>query len=150
MGHSLVCNYVHLVFSTKYREPTILPSFESDLYAYIGGICNRMECPCVKVGGYRNHVHILFELSKNRTLVEVVKELKTASSKWVKTRGPQHRRFYWQRGYGAFSVDYRGVHRVAVYIERQREHHSKIPFEQEFLTMLNDNNMVPDMRYLWD
>jgi len=78
---------------------------ESELYNYLGGICNKMECQVIKVGGYTDHIHILYMLSKKVTLVKSVEELKSHSSKWIKTKGNEYSNFYWQDGYGAFSVN---------------------------------------------
>jgi putative transposase len=63
MGQSLVKNYMHIVFSTKHREPLIHPPVEAELHAYLGGICNKLDCTVIKVGGYTDHIHILCMLS---------------------------------------------------------------------------------------
>ena len=80
MGQSLVKNYLHLVFSTKHRQPLIHPPVEAELHAYLGGICNRLECQCIKVGGYTDHIHILCMLSKKIALMKLVEEVKSHSS----------------------------------------------------------------------
>ena len=86
MGQSLVNNYIHIVFSTKYRQPLILPSVESELYNYLGGICKNLECQPIKVGGYLDHIHILCKLSKKIALMKLLEEVKSHSSKWIKTK----------------------------------------------------------------
>ena len=68
MGQSLVKNYIHIVFCTKYREPLIHPPLESELHSYLAGICNKLECHPVIVGGYTDHIHILCMLSKKNSL----------------------------------------------------------------------------------
>lgn len=73
MGQSLVQNYLHIVFSTKHRKKLILPPYEQKLHAYIGKTCKELQCPTLIVGGYNNHIHILCMLSKNISLVELVK-----------------------------------------------------------------------------
>ena len=105
MGQSLVKNYIHIVFSTKYRKPLIHQSVENELYSYLGGICNKLECQVIKVGGYTDHIHILCMLSKKIALMKLLEELKSHSSKWIKTKGEAYSNFYWQDGYGAFSVN---------------------------------------------
>ena len=85
MGQSLVKNYLHIIFSTKNRENLILEEVENELYSYIGGICKNLECNPVQIGGYKNHVHILCLLSKKITLMKLVEEIKSHSSKWIKT-----------------------------------------------------------------
>lgn len=78
---------MHLIFSTKYRQPFIHEPAESELYAYMGGICNSMECHAIKIGGYVDHVHILCMLSKKMALMKLLEEVKSHSSKWMKTKG---------------------------------------------------------------
>jgi len=87
MGQSLVKNYIHLVFSTKDRQQLIHPAVEAELHAYLGGICNKLECTVIKIGGYTDHIHILYMLSKKIALMKLMEELKTHSSKWIKTKG---------------------------------------------------------------
>jgi REP element-mobilizing transposase RayT len=65
MGQSLVKNYIHIVFSTKHREPLIHPPVEAELHSYLGGICNKLDCQVIKVGGYTDHIHILYAIKKN-------------------------------------------------------------------------------------
>jgi REP element-mobilizing transposase RayT len=81
MGQSLVKNYIHIVFSTKYRQPLISEAIEDELYSYLGGICKKLECQPIKIGGYYDHVHILCMLSKKITLMKLVEEIKSHSSK---------------------------------------------------------------------
>lgn len=100
MGQSLVKNYIHLVFSTKHRAPLIHSPIEAELHAYLGGICNKLECTVIKVGGYTDHIHILCMLSKKIALMKLLEELKSHSYKWIKTKGTGYENFYWQDGYG--------------------------------------------------
>src|SRR5688572_27581931 len=104
MGQSLVKNYIHIIFSTKHRRPLIYPPVEAELHAYLGGICQQLDCQPIKVGGYTNHIHILCMLSKKLALMKLVEEIKSHSSKWIKTKGVAYHNFHWQDGYGAFSV----------------------------------------------
>lgn len=150
MGQSLVNNYIHLVFSTKHRHLLIHPPIEAELHSYLGGICNKLECQVLKVGGYTDHVHILFKLSKKIALMKVVEEVKSHSSKWVKTKGEDYRNFYWQDGYGAFSVNSAQVEVVIKYIANQHEHHRKKSFQEEFRVFLKKYAVEYDERYVWD
>jgi len=88
MAQSLVKNYLHIVFSTKNREPLIHPPYENELHGYLGGICKSMDCQPIKVGGYTDHVHILCMLSKKIALMKLIEEVKSNSSKWIKTLDP--------------------------------------------------------------
>lgn len=150
MGQSLVKNYIHLVFSTKYRQPLILESVESELYSYLGGICRELECLPVKIGGYSDHVHILCMLSKKIALMKLLEEVKSHSSKWIKTKDESLRNFYWQDGYGAFSVNPSQVDIVSRYIENQKRHHTRKTFQGEYRIFLKKYKVEYDERYVWD
>lgn len=150
MGQSLVKNYIHLVFSTKHRQHLIHPPVEEELHSYLGGICKNLGCQPLKVGGYTDHIHMLFMLSQKVALMKLVEEVKSHSSKWVKTKGEEYRNFYWQDGYGAFSVNPRQVDRVIAYIANQKEHHVKKTFQDEYRGFLKRYNVDYDERYVWD
>lgn len=150
MGQSLVKNYIHITFSTKHRVHLIHPPFESELHSYLGGICKNLGCQPLKVGGYTNHVHILCMLSKNIALAKLLEEVKSHSSKWVKTKDSSLKNFYWQDGYGAFSVNPAEVNVVMAYIENQHKHHRRKSFEEEYLDFLVKYGIEYDERYVWD
>ena len=149
MGQSLVKNYIHIVFSTKLRKPFIDEKIENELFAYLGGVCNKLDCTVLKVGGYTNHVHILCMLSKNITLSKLLQDLKSNSSKWIKTKGENYQNFFWQDGYGAFSVNPSEVEIVVNYIANQQEHHRKKNFQDEFRVFLEKYEVEFDERYVW-
>lgn len=150
MGQSLVKNYLHIVFSTKHRQPLIHEPVESELHAYIGGICKNRECHPIKVGGYTDHIHILCMLSKKIALMKLLEEVKSHSSKWIKTKDDSYKNFYWQDGYGAFSVNPSEVDVVIEYIANQKEHHRKRTFQDEFRAFLKKYHVEYDERYVWD
>ena len=150
MGQSLAKNFIHIIFSTKHREPFILPPVEAELYAYLGGICNQLECTVLQVGGYRDHIHILCLLSKKVTLMKLVETIKAHSSRWIKTKGDRYRNFYWQDGYGAFSVNPAETDKVTEYIIAQYEHHGRKTFEEEYISFLKKYRVDYDERYVWD
>jgi REP element-mobilizing transposase RayT len=150
MGQSLVKNYLHIVFSTKYRQNLILPPVEEELHNYLGGTCKKLECPPLIVGGYTDHIHILCMLSKKIALMKLVEEIKSSSSKWAKSKAPEYANFYWQDGYGAFSVNPGHVERVISYIKNQKEHHRKKTFQDEYRKILHQYNVEYDERYVWD
>lgn len=150
MGQSLVKNYIHIVFSTKNREPLIHEPVESELHAYLGGICKKLACHPIKIGGYTDHIHILCMLSKKIALMKLLEELKSHSSKWIKTKEGDYKKFYWQNGYGAFSVNPSEVDTVINYIANQKEHHSKKTFQHEYRAFLKKYKVEYDERYVWD
>lgn len=150
MGQSLVQNYIHIVFSTKHRQTLIHPPVEQELHSYLGGICNRLECQSIIVGGYTDHIHILCKLSKKIALMKLVEEVKSHSSKWIKTKGNDYNNFYWQDGYGAFSVNSSEVDKVISYISNQHVHHSNNNFQNEYRSFLKKYQVEYDERYVWN
>ena len=150
MSQSLVKNYIHIAFSTRYRQPFIHPPAESELHSYPGGICNNLGCQSIKVGGYTDHVHILCMLSKKIALMKLVEEVKSHSSKWIKTKGDAYQNFYWQDGYGAFSVNPSETDTVIQDIANQHEHHRKKTFQEEYRAFLKKYHVEYDERYVWD
>ena len=150
MSQSLVQNYMHIVFSTKYRQPLIHPPLEEELHAYLGGTCNKLDCQSIIVGGYTDHIHILCKLSKKIALIKLLEEVKSHSSKWIKTKGEGYENFYWQGGYGAFSVSPFNEEMVKNYIANQHRHHSKQTFQDEYRGFLKDYDVEYDERYVWD
>jgi REP element-mobilizing transposase RayT len=107
-----------------------------------------MRCPALTVGGIADHVHALFVLSKTLPLSKIVEELKKESSKWAKSA--IHQKFYWQTGYGAFSVSSSNEQKVMDYIENQERHHRRMSFQEEFRKFLRKHGIEYDERYLWD
>ena len=148
MGQSLVKNYVHIVFSTKHRETFIHPPYENELHSYLGGICKNHECHPIKIGGYTDHIHILCMLSKKIALMTLLEEVKSHSSKWMKTKDESLKNFYWQDGYGGFSVSNFHVDAIKNYISKQKEHHLKTSFIDEYKKLLDEYGIVYEEKYL--
>jgi putative transposase len=150
MPQSLTKIYIHIVFSTKNRQHLITDDIQNELFDYLGGICKQLECNPVRVGGYKNHVHILCILSKKITLIKLIEEIKKSSSKWIKTKGQEFSKFYWQDGYSAFSVNPSQIDIVTKYINNQEEHHRKKSFEEECRTFFKKYGVEYDEKYVWD
>lgn len=102
------------------------------------------------IGGHQNHIHILCLLSRKIALMKLVEKLKAYSSKWIKTKGQQYKNFYWQNGYGGFSVNPLEVDIVKNYILNQYEHHKKLSFKDEYVAFLKKYDIKYDEKYLWD
>jgi REP element-mobilizing transposase RayT len=150
MAQSLSKVYVHITFSTKNRYPFIDNGIEQELWTYLGGICKNLECKPIRTGGHKDHVHICCLLSKKITQIKLLEEVKTESSKWIKTKGKQYEKFYWQDGYGIFSINPSEIEAVVTYIDNQKEHHKKRTFQEELLAFLKKYNVEYDERYLWE
>jgi len=148
MPQSLARVLVHLVFSTKNREPSIPNEVRGDLHAYLGGVLDTIGCPSIQVGGTEDHVHILYSLSRTLTLADATEKVKTSTSRWMKQRAV--RLFAWQAGYGAFSVCEAELRSVVRYIERQEAHHARLTFQDEMRDLLRRNQLSYDERYVWD
>lgn len=149
MPQSLSKIYIHIVFSTKNRVNMIDQDIESELYNYIGGVCKQLDCNPVIVGGHKNHIHILCLLSRKIAAMKLIQEIKQSSSRWIKTGRNKYSNFYWQDGYGVFSVSQSHVEKVREYILNQDTHHKKRDFKQEFILLLSRYNVDYDERYLW-
>ena len=151
MSQSLAKIWTHLVFSTKERYPFLTDKdIRQDLHAYLAKTLKKNNCPTLIVGGVADHVHALFVLSKNHSIASIVWEVKRSSSKWVKTQDAALRKFYWQEGYGAFSVSQSHVEQVEKYILNQEAHHRKKSFQDEFRSFLKRYEIDYDERYVWD
>ena len=150
MSQTLVKLYIHIIFSTKNRADLILPEIEEELFAYIGGILNNNNSKLISANGTQNHIHLLISISKNIELSKLVGDIKRDSSKWIKTKNRSSNLFQWQDGYGAFSVGYTQIEDVKKYILNQKEHHSKIGFENEFRYFLNKYDVDYNEHYVWD
>jgi REP element-mobilizing transposase RayT len=151
MAQSLSRVYLHIVFSTKNRLPFLAdPDLRNEMHAYMGGTCNQLGCPVIRIGGTADHVHILCMVSRVETIAKLVEEVKKSSSKWVKTKGQELQKFAWQNGYGVFSISQSHVDVVKRYIETQEEHHRKRTFQDEYRTVLKEYEVSYDERYVWD
>ena len=157
MPQSLSKVYVHITFSTKNRQYLIDDNIETSLYEYLGGICRGLECNPVKVGGHKNHVHVLCLLSRKVAQMKLLEELKKQSSKCppagragIKTKGELYSNFYWQDGYGIFSINPIETDKVVGYIQEQHEHHKHKSFQDEYRAFLKKYKVKYNERYVWD
>ncbi len=138
------------MFSTKNREPWLDGKVASEIHPYLVGVLNNIGCPSLQVGGVADHVHLFFRLARTKTVAEVVEAVKTSSSKWIKTKGPEFGNFHWQSGYGAFSVSQSDSEAVVTYIQNQPEHHRMVTFQEEYRRFLDRYQVAYDERYVWD
>lgn len=150
MPQSLSRVLVHLVFSTKNRVPNLLPAIRAELHPYLAVVLKNDNCPSLQVGGVEDHVHLLFALSRTRSIAQVVENVKTSSSKWLKTKCPALADFHWQNGYGIFSVGGSEVDGLIHYIRHQEEHHRMATFQEEYRQFLIEHQIDFDERYVWD
>jgi REP element-mobilizing transposase RayT len=150
MPQSLSLLLIHVIFSTKDRTPIRDASILPALHAYLATVARNAGCECYRVGGVADHVHLAIRLSRTTATSKLVEELKTSSSKWLKTQSPSLANFAWQRGYGAFSVGPTDLAALIHYIDTQEAHHQKHTFQEEFRTFLAKYGIACDERYMWD
>ncbi len=139
-----------IVRNTKNRQNLIDDSIEASLYEYLGGICKGLECNLVKVGGHKNHVHVLCLLSRKVAQMKLLEEIKKQSSKWIKTKSQAYSNFYWQDGYGIFPINPTEIDKVIDYIQSQHKHHKHKSFQDEFRAFQKKYKVKYDERYVWD
>ncbi len=149
MPQSIVKILVHIVFSTKNRANLISAEIEDDLYGYIHGIIENNQAKLITANGTSNHSHFLVSLGRN-DVNGLIGDVKRNSSLWIKKQGSQFRDFYWQRGYGAFSIGQSQVSDVTKYIRDQKEHHGRQTYEDEFRALCRKYRVEYDERYCWD
>jgi putative transposase len=147
MPQSLSSILIHLVFSTKHREPYIGGEIEAELHKYLAATLRACDSPALLVGGDFDHIHSLFALARTWTVADIVKEVKASFSRWMKTKVGD---FQWQAGYGAFSIGQSNVAAVKNYIANQKEHHRRQSFQDEFRAMCRNYAVEFDERYVWD
>ncbi len=138
----------HIVFSTKDRRPLITPDYEVRLYNYLGGTVRKVGGISLELNGTEDHVHLLAKLRPDCALSDVLRDLKANATGWMHDVFPTLENFSWQRGYGAFTVSYSNVETVRQYIARQKEHHQKISFREEFIEFLQANGIEYDERFI--
>jgi len=150
MPQSLSYLLTHIVFSTKDRAPVLDATVRPALHAYLATVARNADCECFRVGGVADHVHLAVRLSRTITMAQLIEELKTSSSKWLKTQSPALAAFAWQRGYGAFSVGPSDLNALLQYIDNQEEHHKTRNFQDEYRAFLMKYGIEFDERYVWD
>lgn len=148
MAYTYTDLLVHIIFSTKDRQPLLNDALLSPTHAYIGGIVRELNCKAVAVGGIAGHIHLLAWINPTTSISDFMRIVKTNSSRWLKDTA--NKNFAWQTGYGAFSVSHSNLSTVATYIERQAEHHRRITFQDEYVAFLKKHGVDYDKRYVFD
>ena len=150
MPQSLFKMLAHIVFSTKNRADLIVPEIEDGLFGYIHGIVENNGSKLIVGGGTANHVHLLVSLGKKIDIPELIGDIKRDSSVWMKKQDVSFNNFYWQKGYGAFSIGQSQVEMITNYIKTQKEHHQTHEYKNEFRAWLNKYEIEYDEKYVWD
>ncbi len=140
--------YYHIVFSTKDRVPSLLADKREDLFRYIWGILKNNKSHVYRINGVEDHIHILASLHPTVCLANLVKDIKTGTSKWIKENNVFPGFTHWQDGYGAFTVSHSDKDAVIEYIKNQQEHHKRGSFRDELLGLLVQFGIQFDEQYL--
>ena len=149
MPHTFASLLVHVIFSTKNRMPDLSPELADRLFPYMGGIVRERKGIPLIVNGPVDHVHLLVSLPATESIADLLRVVKTNSSRWVHEQFPAQEKFAWQAGYGAFTVSGSRTADVTAYIAAQQEHHRRVSFQEEFLIFLRKSGIAYDARDLW-
>ena len=140
----------HVVFSTKHRTPWLTDSVTDRLYPYIGGIVRNENGVLLSCGGVEDHNHLFLRYRTDKTIADLMRQVKSRASQWIHKEFPTLSMFGWQDGYAAFTVSQSGANDLKRYISNQKEHHQKRDFKEELLTMLRLNEIEFNERYVFD
>ena len=149
MSHTYANLVSHLIFSTKERRPFLEVEARPRVFGYVGGVARELGCNAIIVNGTSDHVHVLVEIPPRVAISDVVRVLKTNSSRWIHRQFPGQKAFAWQSGFGAFSVSRSQIDRVVTYIENQEQHHGTLSFQDEFRTILLRHGLSMDEEHGW-
>ena len=150
MSHTYSFLLTHLVFSTKDRIALIAENQMKDrLYSYISAIINKKFGFTKKINGTADHVHVLLDIKTSFSISEIVRVVKSNSSKWINDNFNLVNNFAWQVGYGAFSVSMSNEEKIVQYINNQEKHHEMFSYKEELILLLKRHGIQYDEKYLW-
>ena len=141
---------IHCVFAVQGRENIITKNFRDELHKYLSGILKHDGAFPLSVGGWKDHVHVFFELPVTMSVSDQMRMLKATSSKWINDRKLVKGKFSWQEGYGAFSYSRSQRNSVINYIMNQEEHHSTKSFRDEYMELLKKFEIPFDEKYVFE
>lgn len=148
MANSYIQINVHVTFHVKSGCDPVVSADLPRLFAYLGGCVKEQNATAIIIGGMPDHIHMLVSVPATLSVAEFVKNIKVWSSKWLKAFGGAYRGFAWQDGYGAFSVSHSMIPKTVSYIANQQEHHKKLTFREEYLRILQANEIVYEEQYI--
>ena len=137
-----------IVFGTKYRDNTLDKKNRDELYKYITGILQKKQCHVYQIGGVEDHIHIVTHVHPSVALAVLVKDIKMASTDYIKQENLFPSFNGWQNGYGAFTYTIKEKDRLIEYVKRQEEHHHKMTFREEYVAILKVHQIEYDEQYL--
>jgi REP element-mobilizing transposase RayT len=150
MANTYTRIYIHIVFTVKGRQNLIEKKWKDDLYKYICGIVNGKEQKVYAIGGIADHIHILISIKPDIAISDLVRDIKSNSSKWINEKRMVKGKFQWQEGFGAFSSTQSQLDIIIAYINNQENHHQKKTFKDEYFDFLQKFNIEYDEKYLFE
>jgi putative transposase len=150
MANTYTQSYFHLVFAVRNRNALIKKEWENEMEKYITGIAQNHRHKMLAVGSMPDHIHILIGYYLNQLIPDLVEEIKTSTNAWIKEKRLSKFKFDWQKGYGAFTHSRSEIDHVVKYILSQKEHHKKRSFKEEYLEMLENNEVIFSNEYLFE
>ena len=138
-----------IVYSTKDRKPVLKEEKQAMLFKYLWGILKNKKCHVYRINGVEDHIHIVTHLHPTVALSSLIKDMKIASSKWIKEKNIFPSFSGWQDGYGAFTYSIKEKDRLIEYVKNQKEHHKTKSFKEEYIELLNEHGIEFDEKYLW-
>jgi putative transposase len=149
MANTYTQLYVHLVFAVQGRESMIPRDFNEELHKYIGGVLSSKGDSLIEINSKPDHIHILIGFKPTRAIADIVRDVKSNSSRFVRQRGVTRGDFSWQEGYAAFTVSRSTVPSVRRYIRNQQEHHRQRTFRDEYVDMLVKADITFEPEFLF-
>ena len=141
--------YFHLIFAVQGRNNLISEQWEVQLHKYITGIVTNKSQKMIAINGMPDHIHILVGCKPDCILSDLVRDIKSNSSRWINNKKFKNIRFEWQKGFGAFSVSHSKLDVVGNYIKNQKEHHLKKSFKNEYVEFLENNEIEFNEKYIF-
>jgi REP element-mobilizing transposase RayT len=137
-----------IVYSTKNRENCLAKETRPSLYEYIWGVLKNKNCHLYRINGMEDHIHIVSGLHPSIALSSLIKDIKLSSSAFIKDK-PLFRNFVgWQDGYGAFTYSFKAKDELIEYVKNQEEHHKKVSFKEEYISLLKEHGIQFEEKYL--
>lgn len=141
--------YIHVVFAVKGRANAIKEEHRERVQRYITGIVDKRKAKVLAIYCRPDHMHILISINPTTLVADLVRDIKSNVTVFIKDEGIA-RNFAWQEGYGIFTVSHSQKDKVYHYVINQHEHHRQRSFREEFLDLLQKNEITVDARYLFD
>ena len=150
MANTYTQIYITIVFAVKGRMNLINKNIEEELYKYITGIVNNRDHKLLQINGDRDHIHVLINLRPKQSISDLVRDIKSNSSKFINEKKWFTGKFHWQSGFGAFSYSESQISSVIKYISEQKEHHKRKTFKDEYVELLKQFGIDFENKYLFE